>query len=104
MKKPVKPRRILASVAEFVSAPGAAPRTPNPNYAKHLEDCKKQTEANDKKFKEEMRVWRLYEKEKKQLHERVKRIKKEKIEKVLAQRHPRSGIPAGVKTEKMEKM
>ena len=101
MKKPVRPRKILASVAEFLSGPGVAPRTPNPNFAKHWKDCKKKTEANDKKFKEEMRVWKLYKQEQQKRREIVKAIKKEKKTKVLAQKHPRSGIPAGVKMEEI---
>jgi hypothetical protein len=100
MKKPVRPQKILSSVAMYISAPGAAPKTPNPKHAINWKECQKKNKANKKKFEEDMRAWRLYEKERKETRERVKAIKK----KVLANKHPRSGIPAGVKMEGVGEM
>ena len=88
MQKPERPRKLLSTIAEYKSCNGAGPKEKNPNHVKQWKEFKKINAANFAKYRKDMAEYRRWEKAQK-----AERAGKQ----LIASKHPRSDIPAGVK-------
>ena len=62
MQPPVRPRKGMATVAEFSSAPGPQKKTPTAAWRADQKRIKKQYKADMKAYWNAMREWRAAEK------------------------------------------